>query len=154
MTTMMMMMNLTLSDEVYSHAIFLLSRREHFTKELIQKLTKKGVSDDIISNVIAVLQEKNYLNDTRATEIFALEFKRKKKGFIKLINELRIRGVSGVETMVRELYSVEEEQNNAEKVLTQLHKPTREKVYRYLFNRGFSPEIIRRAMEKSYTSKS
>jgi len=147
-------MNLTSIDEVYSHAIFILSRREHFTKELVQKLTKKEIPNDIISDVIAKLQEKNYLNDSRAMEIFSLEFKRKRKGFVKLINELRVRGVSGVETDVRELYSIEEERSSAEKVLTQLHKPTREKVYRYLFNRGFSPEIIRCAMEKSYASKS
>ena len=147
-------MNLTSSDAVYDYAISLLSRREHFTKELIQKLMKREVSSNIIDDVIKRLQEKNYLNDTRATEIFTLEFKRKRKGFIKLINELRLRGVSGVEAEVRELYSAEEEQNNAEKLLTQLHKPTREKVYRYLFNRGFSPEIIRCTMEKLYASKS
>ncbi|MCK5808240.1 RecX family transcriptional regulator [bacterium] len=141
-------MNLTSSDEVYSHALFILSRREHFTKELVQKLQKKDVSIDLIDEVILRLQKRDYLNDSRATEIFTLEFQRKKKGFIKLISELRIRGISGVESDIRALYTEESEQKNAEKILMLLHKPTREKIYRFLFNRGFSPEIIRRLMNK------
>ena len=136
-------MNLTSINDIYTYAISLLTRREHFTKELIQKLQKKEIPCDLIDEAIEKLHERNYLDDVRATEIFVLESKRKKRGFIKIVNELRMRGVTGVESDVRMLYSKDEECEIAQKLLLQIHKPSKEKKYRYLFNRGFSPDVIR-----------
>ena len=138
-------MNLTSINDIYAYAVSLLTRREHFTKELIQKLQKKEIPRDLIDETIEKLHERRYLNDVRATEIFVLESKRKKRGFLKIVNELRVRGVTGVESDVRMLYSTDEEYEIAQRLLLQIHKPSKEKKYRYLFNRGFSPDIIRMA---------
>lgn len=107
------------------------------------------MTDSLIDETVELLHEKNYLNDARATELFVHELKRKRKGFMKIVNELRARGVVDVDSKVRGLYSQEEEKNNAQKVLSLLRKPSREKKYRYLFNRGFSPEIIRSVTQET-----
>lgn len=51
-------------------ALDLLSRRDHATKEIQQKLLIRGIEDTVIDGVLEYLFEKNYLNDRRFAESF------------------------------------------------------------------------------------
>ena len=135
--------NLTSTKEAYEYALSLLARREHFVRELETKLLMKGAPSTVVEEVTARLTQEHYLDDRRAAEQFILEGKRKKKGLLKLLNELRLRGVETTAEELRNLYPREEEKQNAVVLLTKLRGATRQKRYRHLYNRGFSSDIIR-----------
>ncbi len=136
-------MNLTSTDDAYNYALSLLARREHFTKELTDKLRRKGFSSEAVTETILRLQDHNYLNDNRATELFVKEAKRKKKGLLKIVNDLKTRGITTDATTVRVWYTYDEEKEAAQELLARHINASREKQYRFLTNRGFSSDIVR-----------
>ena len=54
--------------ELLHQAIALLARREHSSKELQQKLLRRGYLLDDIKEVLQFVQEKNYQSDIRAAD--------------------------------------------------------------------------------------
>ena len=78
---------------IYNKALDILSRREHSSKELTQKLFKKFDNKTLIHEVINKLTKNNLLNDIRFAEMYTLA--RKKKGFgpKKIFYELLTKGL-------------------------------------------------------------
>ena len=81
-------------NAVYNKALDLLSRREHSSKEIREKLILRFDDIVIINSVITKLEENNLINDTRFAEAYVSS--RKKKGFgpKKITFELLSKGVS------------------------------------------------------------
>jgi SOS response regulatory protein OraA/RecX len=74
-------------------AIRALGRREHFTREISDKLRRKLVSDDVVQRVISELQRDGYLDDNRAAEVFIKErLGRGSHGPFRIISELVRKG--------------------------------------------------------------
>ena len=64
---------------IYNKALDLLSRREHSSKEIREKLLLRFDDNIIINSVITKLEENNLINDTRFAEAYVSS--RKRKGF-------------------------------------------------------------------------
>jgi regulatory protein len=74
-------------------ALRLLTRREHSTKELSDKLKQKGFPQEEISDVIESCQRLNLQSDQRFTEHYVRWRIRQGYGPLKISHELRVRGI-------------------------------------------------------------
>ena len=81
-------------NAVYNKALDLLSRREHSSKEIREKLILRFDDIVIINSVITKLEENNLINDTRFAEAYVSSRKRKGFGPQKITFELLSKGVS------------------------------------------------------------
>ena len=81
-------------NAVYNKALDLLSRREHSSKEIREKLILRFDDIVIINSVITKLEENNLINDTRFAEAYVSSRKRKGFGPKKISFELLSKGVS------------------------------------------------------------
>ena len=132
-------------------AMDLLSRREHSTYELTQKLKKRNFDIDAIEATLDGLRQENLLSDSRFIE--SIVNSRVNAGFgpFKILYELRQKGISTVraEDYLSGL-SVEWEPlmavQRSKKYGPDLPVDYKEKMKqaRFLQNRGFSPESVMR----------
>ena len=88
-----------LSQHMRNSALGLLARREHSRRELLQKLSRKyGRHDDfsscLIPSLLDELQEKCYQCDERFTESYVGYRAHSGKGPLRIIQELRDKGIS------------------------------------------------------------
>ena len=132
-------------------AMDLLSRREHSTYELTQKLKKRDFDIDAIEAALDQLQQDNLLSDSRFIE--SIVNSRVNTGFgpFKILYELRQKGISteraedylsGLSVEWEPLMAVQ----RSKKYGPDLPVDYREKMKqaRFLQNRGFSPESVMR----------
>tara|TARA_B100001027_G_scaffold97613_1_gene67010 strand:- start:132 stop:584 length:453 start_codon:yes stop_codon:yes gene_type:complete len=78
---------------VYNKSLDLLSRREHSTKEIKEKLLSRFNNEKLINNVIVKLKENNLVNDHRFAEAYVIARKRKGFGPKKISFELIGKGI-------------------------------------------------------------
>lgn len=83
-----------MNKDVLHSAIGLLSRREHSTKELTQKLSKKAYSSDDIKQVIAFLLDEDYLSNIRFAESVIRNKVSRGYGWNAIRQELKLKGVN------------------------------------------------------------
>ena len=132
-------------------AMDLLSRREHSTYELTQKLKKRDFDIDAIEAALDRLQQENLLSDSRFIE--SIVNSRVNAGFgpFKILYELRQKGISteqaedylsGLSVEWEPLMAVQ----RSKKYGPDLPVDYKEKMKqaRFLQNRGFSPESVMR----------
>ena len=132
-------------------AMDLLSRREHSTYELTQKLKKRDFDPDAIEAALDRLRQENLLSDSRFIE--SIVNSRVNAGFgpFKILYELRQKGISTerAENYLSGLL-VEWEplmaMQRSKKYGPDLPVDYKEKMKqaRFLQNRGFSPESVMR----------
>jgi len=131
-----------------------LSRREHATHELFQKLlAKEEYEADDISEALARLADQGLLSDERFTEAFINQRISRGSGPLKIRAELRQKGVSDamIETFLNQhntlwcksALAVRIKKYGSERPLD-LKETARQS--RFLQSRGFSTENIRYAM--------
>ncbi|MCG2634900.1 MAG: recombination regulator RecX [Gammaproteobacteria bacterium] len=131
-------------------AIKLLSRREHSSKELMDKLARKGHRGPEIAALIAELAADGWQSDRRFAEAFTRERVRRGRGPLRLRSELRERGID--DSLIETVLSQDADWSA---VLTQVAvsrfgaeppSDAREsaKRMRFLYNRGFSSAEIHR----------
>jgi len=139
---------------VYSSALRILSGRSHAVSELITKLKQKKYNEEIIDRVIDRLVDLEYLNDEKfAKEYFDYAIERRKIGSIKIVYDLRKKGVSS--EVIDMLIADDNEEifiNNAallaEKKLKTMNidrlgkEKIRQKLYSYLQQKGYKTDII------------
>ena len=138
---------------IYNKALDLVSRREHSQFELIQKLNKRfPESMPIIEEVVKKLAVNNILNDERFAEMYLNSRARKGFGPKKIEMELNFKKVdsSFIAIAIAEYESwTENAQNELLKKFKGI-KPTdynsKMKQKKFLFNRGFSTQIIERIL--------
>ncbi|MCF8240037.1 MAG: recombination regulator RecX [Melioribacteraceae bacterium] len=142
-------------DQAYRY----LARRPHSEKELSDKLKRKQHSLENVDKVISDLIKINYLNDEDFAEIFINDRLDKKKGTLKIKAELFNRGVS--RKIIEAASSKIDEEillNNAvdlaekklrtfrDKEISEINQ--KQKIYYFLMNKGYSGDIIRKAISK------
>lgn len=140
--------------KVYSSALRILSRRSHSVRELITKLKQKKYKENAIDRVIDRLVDLEYLNDEKfAKEYFDYAIERKKIGSIKIMCELKKRGVSSefIKMLITDDNGEAFKKNAtllAEKKMNTLNidklgkEKIRQKLYSYLQQKGYETDII------------
>ena len=138
---------------IYNKALDLVSRREHSCYELIQKLNKRFPETmPIIEEVVKKLAINNILNDERFAEMYLNSRARKGFGPKKIEMELNSRKVetSFISNAIAEYENWTENAKNELLKKFKGIKPTdynsKMKQKQFLFNRGFSSQIIERIL--------
>ena len=88
------MTNQSQQNRCYSAALKMLMRREHSQLELLRKLQLKSFDDSIINSSISLLAEQNFQSDERFSEAFILMRYNQGKGPLKIVFELKGRGIN------------------------------------------------------------
>ncbi len=152
--------NLNTSDEVYNHALNLISYRDYGEKELSKKLELLGASSENVKIAVAKLKEYNFIDDKKyAQKVFNSWRNKKNYGAMHLKVELQKKQVAETyHSYIMSLLSEEEEFERALNAFktTQKRKDgkyncTTEKgvaaLVRFLTARGFTSNIIRKTLE-------
>lgn len=82
--------------------------QERCHKEVVQKLRDMGMIQEVIDQIATHLIQENYLNEERFAQSFARgKFNIKKWGRIRIVNELKFRGISkyNIKTALKEIDS-------------------------------------------------
>ncbi|MGC9168221.1 MAG: regulatory protein RecX [Desulfurella sp.] len=130
--------------EGLDYAFKLISKKRYTSKELQEKLEKKGIDPEPIINR---LKELNYLNDLE----YAIDYKNKKQnegyGKYKILFHLKNKGIS--EDILNNL---EFSNSKLEEIfLSKIQKikdNKKQKIYAFLINRGFDSNDIKNLIYK------
>jgi len=134
-------------------AVRILAHRDHSKYELKQKLRQRGFENRDIDAVIAECKRLDYINDRRTARIYILQLKRKcfGKRYIQMALKKKRLGGAAIEQILPENYLDADERENAGKLLDKKRKAferepddkkRRNKMYRFLYSRGFGKEVI------------
>ena len=138
---------------VYNKGLDLVSRREHSRHELMQKLSKRFPETmPIIEEALDKLVENNILDDERFAEMYLNSRARKGFGPKKIEMELNSKRVDSC-LIAQAIEAYEDWHENAENELKKKFKDMEPTDYKskikqkqFLFNRGFSTQIIERIL--------
>jgi len=144
----------------WRQALKLLARRMHSRRELGTKLRQRGYATTTIAAVLAEAERLKLLDDAAFAAAYRTELERKGWGELRIRAALRRRGVETVQiagigdaTAARRA----DEQQRLEHALARKlpavarepdPRQRREKLARFLLNRGFSPELVREALSR------
>ena len=139
---------------VRAKALDLLARREHSAGELRRKLLERGYDSTAVEAVLSSLEQQKLLSDGRFVQEFVAARVRRGSGPMKIREELRGRGVTGelVDQAMSALKGVSAEGAAAarrKRFGAELpgDMPERARQARFLQQRGFSMEDIRKALK-------
>lgn len=145
------------SRRAFNSALNSLDYRDHSTREMRQKLSRKFDSQ-YVDEAVEKLIELDLINDERYAELYAHElFEHKKLGKMRIKSELRAKGISAdiANEAVEKLFE-EEEPDNMQRIVDIINKKYynkmndevgRKKVFSALIRMGYSFSDIREAME-------
>lgn len=130
-----------------------LTRRPHLNSELKRKLTAKKFSNLIIDQTLEYLNKKKYMDDAAFIKMFMQEqINLKKSGPLIIKKKLLEKGAhtSEIDAVLSDGYPVELQLNNAKKLFQNKirafrekdEKKVKEKMYRFLQQKGFTWPII------------
>ncbi|MBW1841370.1 MAG: regulatory protein RecX [Deltaproteobacteria bacterium] len=142
-------------------AVHLLAFRSHTAYEIKQKLIKRGFSEEVISRTISECRRLNYLNDTNYARHYFESLVAKGYGPHRIRNAMRQRGLSGeiIQQILMEQDADAGEFENCRKAFqkkiktfnrVKTPKKRKEKIYRYLYLRGFNGAVIRKIMRDHF----
>ncbi|MBT8371256.1 MAG: recombination regulator RecX [Deltaproteobacteria bacterium] len=141
-------------------AIRILTGRDHSKHELAQKLKKRKYENEIIDQVISACERFDYLNDERTAQLYVGQLKRKGYGKKRIRFDLNRKGLKGkrIQAILSRSVSEKEERECALRVFQKQLKrfeseedslKRKNKIYRYLYSRGFSETVISELVKKS-----
>ena len=139
------------------YALYLIEFRDRTEKELREKLTAKGYSEEQIEDTAEFLKSYGYLDDKR----YALHFihdaiNLKKWGKIRIRTELLRKGIDreAVEFAIEDAFS-EIEDDRVLSIMEKRFKDSdysnmkeRTRIFNFFMRRGFTPDEIKGAMNK------
>lgn len=142
----------------------LLSRRAHTCHELKIKLKQRGFNVEITDRVLSEINCAKILDDADFAETYADELGKKGMGIHKMRAEMARRGLSGeiIDNVLSKFSSDDDEFIRARKVLESKMasfkrekepRKRREKMFRFLYARGFSSELISKITNLLQTQK-
>jgi regulatory protein len=134
-------------------AVRILTDRDHFKYELKQKLQQRGFASEVIDTVITECERLNYIDDNRTAEVYISQLKRKCFGKRHIRLALKKKRLSGavIQKLLLENYTQAEEHKNGVKLMEKKiktfnreadSKKRRDKIYRFLYSRGFNKDVI------------
>ena len=132
----------TLMDSnIKSYVYKLLTKRDYFEKELIEKLKRKGFEEKDILKVIEDLKQQGLIDDEKLKERYKEIYISKGKSYAKLKTKLYQKGILDLEI------SEDEELQAALNLLKKSFRKekTYENVVKFLKNRGFRFVVIQKA---------
>ena len=140
------------TGDLRERALRLLARREHSRAELARKLGQAGFAQHDIEALLDEFEEKKWLSDRRFAESYVADH-RARAGSVKLAYDLRQRGVSDavIETVLS--LNRDSELERAREVWQKkfgappADAADKAKQMRFMQSRGFTPEMIRRAIQ-------
>lgn len=142
-------------ERAWRYALWLLGRQAYSQAQLVERLRRKRTPEAVIDQVVKKLASYNYLDDAAYAEL-VVRSKRRSHGRMALKRTLRQKGVA--EQLIDQALgglSAEQEREVACALLQkqawrfQGADPRKNyaKAYAYLARRGFTPEVIRWALE-------
>lgn len=148
---------LKMDKDPQDSAIRLLAMREHSQAELQRKLVQKGFQAGMVEETLQALIAQNLLSDERFTEAFVLSKRERGSGPLKIQVELQQRGVDS--TLISRYLDFHDSEwlDLAERVRRKKYGQEIPVDYqlkmqqaRFLANRGFSHEQIRRVLDAEF----
>ena len=144
----------TSHQQAMNTAVRILTHRDHSKYELKQKLRQRGFTSKVIETVVVECEHFGYIDDNRTARVYILQLKRKCFGKRYIQQALKKKRLSGaaIEKILSENYPGADEYEHAGRLLEKKMKTfereadlkkRREKIYRFLYSRGFSPAVIR-----------
>ncbi len=144
--------------KAWQAAIDLLSRRNHSAAEMHAKLKQRGFSPDDIEAVINACRKDNYIDDDATAEMWIRNSIRKGHGPYRIQQTLKQKGLdpAAVDRYLKSHPDAPDPLDTARQALQRKkstflrekdHRRRQQKMYRFLYNRGFSGEIITRAIQ-------
>ena len=147
--------NLSKDDyqEAMNTALRLLTRRDHTSFEIFQKLEQRGFDGGIVDRVLARCRRLDYIDDERTARMYIGQLVRRGFGFRRIRVELQKKGLSGerFENILNQYRTEIDEHEIARKVMLKKMKSfknekdrqkRRNKMYRFLYSRGFEASVI------------
>ena len=139
--------------DAMNRAVRLLSGRNHTRVELHRKLKQKGVAEAVVREVIRECERLRYLDDRMTAGIYLEELRRKGYGGQRIRATMLRKGLEAglVDGLLEESVEREDEVSSAARMLDKKRRTferesdprkRKEKMYRYLYGRGFSGSII------------
>ena len=138
-------------------ALRLIEFRDRTEKELREKLTKKGYSEEQIEDTVEFLKNYGYIDDKRYASHFINDaINLKKWGKIRIRTELLHKGIDRevVDFAIEDAFS----ELDDDRVLTEMKKrfsnsdfsnmKERNRIFGFFTRRGFTPDEIKGAMNK------
>lgn len=145
------------SDKIWTYLLRLLERREHASRELLQKAQQKGFSTPLIEQNLIKLQESGLQSDSRYCEQLIRSKKRSGWGPLKIRMYLIKNGIKqqllkSFEADLRPL--PEDELQNMQQLISKKAKSwstlpalkQKERIYRHLLQKGFEGATIMKYM--------
>ncbi len=140
-------------------ALRILTGRDHSKSELNRKLKRRGFSPEDIEKAVSECERLDYINDERTARVYINQMIRKGHGLNRIRHEMNKKGLKGqrIQNILGEIESDIDETQGAERILQKNIKrferesdlkKRRDKIYRFLYARGFSQDTIRRLINK------
>ena len=141
-------------QKVLNSALRILTARDHSKYELAQKLKQRLFAPEDIEKAISECERLDYINDERTSGVYIRQRIRKGYGLERIRHEMKKKGLRGqrIQNILCETVSDSVERESAERILKKNIKrferepdlkKRKDKIYRFLYSRGFSQETIR-----------
>ena len=146
-----------MEKDLNATAIRLLAMREHSQAELQHKLVERGFNALAVAQTLQELKAENLLSDERFTEAFVLSRRERGSGPVKIQAELQQRGIDT--TLISRYLDFRDPEwlELAEQARQKKYGRARPDEYalkmqqaRFLANRGFNHEQIRRVLDAEF----
>ena len=140
-------------------ALRILTGRDHSKSELNRKLKQRGLKSEDIEKAVSECERLDYINDERTARVYINQMIRKGHGLNRIRHEMNKKGLRGqrIQNILSEIESDIDEAEGAERILKKNVKrferepdlkKRRDKIYRFLYARGFSQDTIRKIINK------
>ncbi len=146
--------------KVLHTAFRILAGRDHSRYELVQKLRQRGFRPTAIEKAVSECERLDYINDDRTSRVYIRQLIRKGYGARRIRLDLKKKGLRGhrIQNNLSEMISDIDEPKAAERVYKKNYyrferendpQKRKDKIYRFLHARGFSPETIQKLLTLS-----
>ncbi len=140
-------------------AFDLVARKAWGTRELVQRLSRRGAAPDVARAVVADLQSRGYLDDEAFARWWAQARARWRRiGSLRLRRELAAKGISrelaaaAIEAAFQEGSEQDRALEAGRRRLTALHRAAPDRVparlSTYLLRRGYPPPVVRQVVKR------
>ena len=147
-------------QKVFNSAIRILTGRDHSKYELTRKLKRRGFKPEDIEKAVSECIRLDYINDERTARVYISQLIRKGYGLNRIRHDMKKKGLGGtqIQNILSESISDANEHDSAVKILKKNirrferesdPKKRRDKIYRFLYARGFSQDIIKKILENN-----
>ena len=147
-------------EKAFATGYSIIAIRDHSEQEFIQKLKKRGFSDEIVQSCRRSFLDRDLLNDGRfATQFARSKFSANGWGPSKILSALRRKGIS--EVMARKaLEDTFQEEDATESCIQLIQKrevhfrresdpiKRKQKVFRFLHSKGYTMDVIHASVKE------